>query len=128
MDAGLDAGVELPYTCRGGICGCGAPLPRYSCHCSLLRTRNKHKVAGGLTSCAGIHAGPVSGVWHLDRLTQATCAPDAVLLPLGTWLHALAVLIPAWQQPLSRNALTPSAASCSGPAVLARLLSSKRLC
>ena len=25
LDAGLDAGVELPYTCRGGICGCGAP-------------------------------------------------------------------------------------------------------
>ncbi|KAK9839436.1 hypothetical protein WJX81_001882 [Elliptochloris bilobata] len=21
LDAGLDAGVELPYTCRGGICG-----------------------------------------------------------------------------------------------------------
>ncbi|PRW57228.1 chloroplast precursor [Chlorella sorokiniana] len=22
LDAGLDAGLELPYTCRGGICGC----------------------------------------------------------------------------------------------------------
>lgn len=21
LDAGLDAGLELPYTCRGGICG-----------------------------------------------------------------------------------------------------------
>lgn len=22
LDAGLDAGLELPYTCKGGICGC----------------------------------------------------------------------------------------------------------
>ena len=22
LDAGLDNGIELPYTCRGGICGC----------------------------------------------------------------------------------------------------------
>ena len=41
LDAGLDAGVELPYTCRGGICGCGAPLPD-SIRCCLQLTCYKH--------------------------------------------------------------------------------------
>ena len=22
LDAGIEAGLELPYTCKGGICGC----------------------------------------------------------------------------------------------------------
>ena len=50
LDAGLDAGVELPYTCRGGICGCGAPLPDSVCCCLRLRTCYKHQVAGSMTA------------------------------------------------------------------------------
>ena len=43
LDAALDAGLELPFTCRGGICGCAARPSslsfRISLHSSILKTR-----------------------------------------------------------------------------------------
>ena len=41
LDAALDAGLELPFTCRGGICGCAARPSslsfRISLHSSILK-------------------------------------------------------------------------------------------
>ena len=40
LDAALDAGLELPFTCRGGICGCAARPSlsfRVSLHSSILK-------------------------------------------------------------------------------------------
>lgn len=36
LDAGLDAGLDLPYTCRGGICGC-APCMSRCTRCDALQ-------------------------------------------------------------------------------------------
>ena len=35
LDAGLDAGLELPYTCRGGICGWGYLLVGNEAHMNV---------------------------------------------------------------------------------------------
>ena len=88
LDAGLEAGLELPYTCKGGICGCcvgrissgthddsdvsraalpdACPLLAAAAACSFQRTAVlQHELAAGLhvgTSCKRSSGRPL---WHL---------------------------------------------------------------
>ena len=57
------------------------------CRSFLLSTCNEQQEASGQTPRTGLHAGPVSGVWRLGRLTQATCAAKTCLdATLGCYL------------------------------------------
>lgn len=62
LEAGLQNDVELPYTCRGGICGCVTPSPLRALHQPALTAYTSTRFFG-CRAC----------VSHCERVLYAHC-------------------------------------------------------